>query len=59
MGNPHVLVVPYPAQGHVIPLMKLSQSLAQHCIRITFVNTEHNYKLVWFQSQMDRNFKIT
>ncbi|KAH7554488.1 hypothetical protein JRO89_XS12G0224300 [Xanthoceras sorbifolium] len=44
MRNPHVLVVPYPAQGHVIPLMKLSQSLVKHGIRITFVNTEHNHK---------------
>ncbi|KAK3212596.1 hypothetical protein Dsin_017302 [Dipteronia sinensis] len=46
MGNPHVLVVPYPAQGHVIPIMELSQSLVKHGIRITFVNTEHNHKRV-------------
>lgn len=41
MGNPHVLVLPYPAQGHVIPFMELSQSLVKHGIRITFVNTEY------------------
>ncbi|KAH7554489.1 hypothetical protein JRO89_XS12G0224400 [Xanthoceras sorbifolium] len=45
-GNPHVLVIPYPAQGHVIPLMELSQCLARHGIRITFVNTEQNHKRV-------------
>lgn len=46
MGNPHVLVIPYPAQGQVIPLMELSQCLAKHGLRVTFVNTEYNHKLV-------------
>ncbi|XP_031268467.1 UDP-glycosyltransferase 83A1-like [Pistacia vera] len=41
MGNPHVLVIPCPAQGHVIPLMELSQCLVKHGIRITFVNTDN------------------
>lgn len=41
MENPHVLVIPYPAQGHVIPLMELSQCLVQHGFKITFVNTEY------------------
>ncbi|EEF36303.1 UDP-glucuronosyltransferase, putative [Ricinus communis] len=27
MGKPHILAIPYPAQGHVIPLMELSLSL--------------------------------
>ncbi|KAM1076212.1 hypothetical protein ACFX19_024171 [Malus domestica] len=30
MANPHVLVIPYPAQGHVIPLSELSRCLAKH-----------------------------
>ncbi|KAM2204305.1 hypothetical protein ACFX1S_023955 [Malus domestica] len=30
MANPHVLVIPYPAQGHVIPLSELSGCLAKH-----------------------------
>ncbi|KAF8389722.1 hypothetical protein HHK36_024241 [Tetracentron sinense] len=41
MGKqPHVLVVPYPAQGHVMPLMKMSQRLADAGVKVTFVNTE-------------------
>lgn len=40
MGRPHVLVVPFPAQGHVAPLMKLSHKIADHGIKVTFVNTE-------------------
>lgn len=41
MVNPHVLVIPYPAQGHVIPLFELSRCLVKHSIEVTFVNTEH------------------
>ncbi|GAV65694.1 UDPGT domain-containing protein [Cephalotus follicularis] len=43
---PHILAVPYPAQGHVIPLMELSLCLANHGFRVTFVNTEFNHKRV-------------
>ncbi|GLU01837.1 hypothetical protein SLE2022_191190 [Rubroshorea leprosula] len=46
MGNPHILVVPFPAQGHAIPLMELSQILIKHGIKITFVNTEFNHKRI-------------
>lgn len=35
-----MVMVPCPAQGHVVPLMELAQYLAKHGIRITFVNTE-------------------
>ncbi|GMY39796.1 UDP-glycosyltransferase 83A1-like [Fagus crenata] len=41
MGRqPHVLVIPFPAQGHVAPLMKLSHWIVDHGIKVTFVNTE-------------------
>ncbi|XP_022741215.1 UDP-glycosyltransferase 83A1-like [Durio zibethinus] len=46
MGNPHILAIPYPAQGHVIPLMELSHSLTKHGFKITFVNTDFNHKRV-------------
>ncbi|KAL4361921.1 hypothetical protein GQ457_04G033170 [Hibiscus cannabinus] len=46
MGKPHVLVVPYPAQGHVIPFMELSRYLAKQGIKISFLNTEFNHKRV-------------
>ncbi|KAJ0667276.1 putative 7-deoxyloganetin glucosyltransferase [Helianthus annuus] len=42
----HVIVIPYPAQGHVIPLMELSQRLVNQGVRVTFVNTEINHELV-------------
>ncbi|WOH16286.1 hypothetical protein DCAR_0935836 [Daucus carota subsp. sativus] len=48
MGNPHVLAIPYPYQGHVLPLMELSLKLVDHGVKITFVNTEfiHNHVLI-------------
>ncbi|CAK9162988.1 unnamed protein product, partial [Ilex paraguariensis] len=46
MGNPHILMISYPAQGHVIPLMELAQCLAQHGFKITFVNTQITHKRV-------------
>ncbi|XP_051120093.1 UDP-glycosyltransferase 83A1-like [Andrographis paniculata] len=42
----HVIVIPYPAQGHVIPMMELSQLLVSNGIKVTFVNSEHNHHRV-------------
>ena len=36
----HVLVVSFPAQGHVAPLMKLSHQIADHGIKVAFVSAE-------------------
>ncbi|KAF5183523.1 Udp-glycosyltransferase 83a1 [Thalictrum thalictroides] len=46
MARPHLLVIPYPAQGHVMPLMELSHNLVDRGFKITFVNTEFNHKRV-------------
>ncbi|KAH7544358.1 hypothetical protein JRO89_XS15G0154300 [Xanthoceras sorbifolium] len=46
MGNPHVLVLPLPAQGHVIPAMELAQCLAKHGIKITVANPDFIHNLV-------------
>lgn len=39
----HVIAIPCPAQGHVIPMMKLMQKFAEHGFRITFLNTDFNH----------------
>ncbi|KAL9447896.1 hypothetical protein AB3S75_015388 [Citrus x aurantiifolia] len=46
MSRPHVLVMPGPAQGHVIPLLEFSQCLANHGFRVTFVITDYDHKRV-------------
>ncbi|XP_031282880.1 UDP-glycosyltransferase 83A1-like isoform X2 [Pistacia vera] len=46
MSRQHILAIPFPAQGHVIPLLELSQCLVKHGFRVTFVNTDHNHNRV-------------
>ncbi|CAL5372281.1 unnamed protein product [Camellia sinensis] len=36
----HVMVVPYPAQGHVTPLLNLSHKIVDYGIKVTFINTQ-------------------
>lgn len=46
MGQPHIVAIPFPAQGHVKPLMKLSLLVASRGIKVTFVNTEFIHSLI-------------
>lgn len=46
MEKAHVMVVPYPVQGHVIPLMELSLYIAKNGIKVTFVNTKENHERI-------------
>ncbi|XP_062200171.1 UDP-glycosyltransferase 83A1-like [Phragmites australis] len=43
---PHALLLPYPAQGHVIPFMELAHRLVNSGFAVTFVNTEFNHRRV-------------
>ncbi|KAK1307660.1 UDP-glycosyltransferase 83A1 [Acorus calamus] len=43
---PHALVIPYPAQGHVISFMELSHRLIDHGFHVTFVNTDFDHARV-------------
>ena len=49
----HVLVLPFPAQGHVKPLMLFSHKLTEHGIKVTFVNTDFNQERVLSSANMD------
>uniref|UniRef100_A0A2C9WLM4 EF-hand domain-containing protein n=2 Tax=Manihot esculenta TaxID=3983 RepID=A0A2C9WLM4_MANES len=46
MENSHVLVLPFPAQGHVNPLMHFAWRIANLGSKVTFVNTDFNHKRV-------------
>ncbi|XP_054803459.1 7-deoxyloganetin glucosyltransferase-like [Prosopis cineraria] len=43
-SKPHAVMIPYPAQGHVNPMMKLAKILHSRGFHITFVNSEFNHK---------------
>ncbi|KAK8587630.1 hypothetical protein V6N13_086611 [Hibiscus sabdariffa] len=42
--KPHVVCIPCPAQGHVIPVMQLAKLMHSRGFHITFVNTEFNHR---------------
>ncbi|PPR81771.1 hypothetical protein GOBAR_AA38943 [Gossypium barbadense] len=43
-NKPHIVIVPFPAQGHVNPMMLLAKLLHSRGFFITFVNTEFNHR---------------
>ncbi|XP_040378981.1 7-deoxyloganetin glucosyltransferase-like [Oryza brachyantha] len=40
----HAVMIPYPAQGHVTPMLKLAKLLHARGFHVTFVNTEFNHR---------------
>ncbi|KAF8023547.1 hypothetical protein BT93_F0911 [Corymbia citriodora subsp. variegata] len=41
--KPHAVCIPFPAQGHIIPMLNLAKLLHHRGFHITFVNTEYNH----------------
>ncbi|GKB45236.1 7-deoxyloganetin glucosyltransferase-like protein [Tanacetum coccineum] len=44
MQKPHAVCIPFPAQGHINPMLKLSKILNSKGFHITFVNTQFNHQ---------------
>ncbi|KAK1385951.1 7-deoxyloganetin glucosyltransferase [Heracleum sosnowskyi] len=44
--RPHALCIPYPAQGHINPMLKLAKLLHQKGFHISFVNTVFNHNRI-------------
>ncbi|KAF0909581.1 hypothetical protein E2562_037397 [Oryza meyeriana var. granulata] len=42
--RPHAVMIPYPAQGHVTPMLKLAVLLHARGFHVTFVNNEFNHR---------------
>ncbi|KAF3775570.1 Crocetin glucosyltransferase [Nymphaea thermarum] len=43
---PHIMVVAFPAQGHINPILQLAKLLASRGVLTTFVTTTHAHKLI-------------
>ncbi|GJM86895.1 hypothetical protein PR202_ga02795 [Eleusine coracana subsp. coracana] len=41
--KPHAVCVPYPAQGHITPMLNVAKLLHARGFDVTFVNTEYNH----------------
>ncbi|KAI3513691.1 hypothetical protein L1887_21030 [Cichorium endivia] len=44
IDKPHAVCIPFPAQGHINPMLKLAKILHSKGFHITFVNTEFNHQ---------------
>ncbi|XP_031262212.1 7-deoxyloganetin glucosyltransferase-like [Pistacia vera] len=42
--RPHAVCIPFPAQGHMNPMLKLAKIMYSKGSLITFINTEYNHK---------------
>ncbi|MBA0635643.1 hypothetical protein Godav_025915 [Gossypium davidsonii] len=42
--SPHVLIFPFPAQGHVNFMLKLAELLALASLKVTFLNSKYNHE---------------
>ncbi|RLM69675.1 putative glucosyl transferase [Panicum miliaceum] len=58
MAKAHVLVLPFPAQGQVTPLMELSHRLVDHGFKVTFIVTEVDQALVVADVNMGWSFEV-
>ncbi|KAJ4791214.1 Glycosyltransferase [Rhynchospora pubera] len=43
-SKPHTVCVPFPAQGHITPMLTLAKLLHSTGFHVTFVNTEYNHR---------------
>ncbi|XP_073358539.1 7-deoxyloganetin glucosyltransferase isoform X2 [Aegilops tauschii subsp. strangulata] len=41
--KPHAVCLPFPAQGHITPMLSVANLLHAHGFHVTFVNSEYNH----------------
>nr|AUR26625.1 UDP-glucosyltransferase 709K1 [Centella asiatica] len=51
--QPHVVILPFPAQGHIKPMFMLGKLLCNTGINVTLVNTDQNHNIL--SSSIDKS----
>ncbi|CAN7041579.1 hypothetical protein IGI04_006601 [Brassica rapa subsp. trilocularis] len=46
LPNRHAVCIPYPAQGHINPMLKVAKLLHARGFHVTFVNTDYNHRRI-------------
>ncbi|KAE8099294.1 hypothetical protein FH972_017286 [Carpinus fangiana] len=54
--QPHVLIWPFPAQGHIKPMVGLTALLCDAGIHVTFLNTDHNHRRLTYLQSLSTHF---
>ncbi|KAM1867172.1 hypothetical protein ACFX13_009931 [Malus domestica] len=52
----HVLLLPFPAQGHIASMLSFAQLLCHACIHVTLLSTEHNHCLLTQRRALSAHF---
>ncbi|KAM2045551.1 hypothetical protein FF1_009793 [Malus domestica] len=52
----HVLLLPFPAQGHIASVLSFAQLLCHACIHVTLLSTEHNHCLLTERRALSAHF---
>ncbi|XP_059428672.1 7-deoxyloganetic acid glucosyltransferase-like [Corylus avellana] len=54
--QPHILLLPFPAQGHIKPLLSLAELLCHAGLHVTFLNTDHNHHCLTHLQPLSAHF---
>lgn len=54
--RPHVLMLPFPSQCHLKPLLNLAKFLCDAGFHVTFVNSDHNHRLLTNLQELSTRF---
>ena len=54
--TPHVLIFPFPIQGHINSMLKLAELLCLDGIHVTFLLTDHSHGLLLRHSNVQSHF---
>ncbi|KAM1748924.1 hypothetical protein ACFX12_009854 [Malus domestica] len=52
----HVLLLPFPAQGHIAPMLSFAQLQCHAGIHVTLLSTEHNHCLLTQRRALSAHF---